>query len=94
MLREPERWQIACDQMYEVLKLIAKMHKTFKNDVEFQNGLRVLARGQEATSLKQEKLNPLRNWRGLSLLAGPDRRNVRESDVQRVPVHRGRRECE
>jgi len=47
--------------LYEILKLIEKMHRAFKDDVEFQNGLRLLAKSSIVETLKQDNLDPLRN---------------------------------
>ena len=56
--------------LYEVLKLVETMHKVFKDDPEFQNGLRLVAKDKGAETFKQDNLDPLRNGAVFHFLPG------------------------
>jgi hypothetical protein len=47
--------------LYEGIKLVKAMERTFLDDVEFQNGLRLTLRDKTARDIEQTHLNPARN---------------------------------
>jgi hypothetical protein len=47
--------------LYEGIKLIRAMNQTFKDDVPFQNGLRLFLRDPVALQIEKTHLNPARN---------------------------------
>lgn len=47
--------------LYEGIKLVRAMNKTFKDDAAFRNGLHLLLRDPAAQKLEQAHLNPVRN---------------------------------
>ncbi len=47
--------------LYEILSLIRSMGKAFKDDAEYQNGLRLMLKDKTAQRVEQMHLNPVRN---------------------------------